>query len=346
MRALKIIVLILIIIIIPFIFLISTATITDYKPDEVELISQVENTPLISDSIFSVLIWNIGYAGLSSEMDFFYDGGKKVRPDDETVKKNIQEISVFLKEQKEADFILLQEVDKKSKRSYSHDEVNVIESLLPNYYSDFAYNYKVAFVPLPPTNPMGKVSSGLLSLSKEQPAKVERFSFPGNYSWPKNLFMLDRCFLVARYKLKNQKELVIINTHNSAYDDGSLRDEQMNYLKSFILAEYQKGNYIVVGGDWNQSPPNFSSGFNGYLFDNENFKEIPEDFLPEDWKWCYTNTIPTNRRVKTPFEKEKTLTTVIDFFLLSPNIETLEVRTIDLNFSNSDHNPVLLSFKL
>lgn len=346
MRIIKIITLILIVIITPLLFLIVTATITDYKPKEVELVSQNEKSTVISDSLFSVLIWNIGYAGLSSEMDFFYDGGKNVRPNEEIVKKNIVQISSFLEKQKNTDFILLQEVDKKSKRSHFIDEAAEFQKLFSNYHSDFAQNYKVTFVPLPPTKPMGKVNSGLLSLSKARPYKAERFSFPGNYAWPKNLFMLDRCFLVSRFKLENKKELVIINTHNSAYDDGTLRDNQMNYLKSFLLEEYGKGNYIVVGGDWNQSPPNLIPDFSGFQFDDKNYKEINENYLPKDWNWVYTNKIPTNRRVDIPFEKEKTLTTIIDFYLLSPNLKALEIKTVDLNFSNSDHQPVYLSIKL
>lgn len=336
----------LLVLIFSVVLLIVISTITDYKPAETELIAQNEDAPLINDSIFSALIWNIGYAGLSAKMDFFYDGGKQVRPDEKTVDKNLKEITSFLKHYNKTDFVILQEVDEKSKRSYNKNEISAIKSSLADHSSYFAYNYKVAFVPLPPSKPMGRVSSGLLSFSKARPAKVERHSFPGNYSWPKNLFMLDRCFLVSRFSLKNKKELLVINTHNSAYDDGTLRDNQMNYLKSFLLAEYKKGNYIVVGGDWNQSPPNFVSDFMEYQFDDINYKEIPNDYLPKNWNWAYVNKIPTNRRVDIPFNKGTSRTTVIDFYLLSPNIKVLETQTIDIDFSNSDHQPVYLSFKL
>ena len=79
-----------------------------------------------------------------------------------------------------------------------------------------------------------------MTLSKYDAASSVRFSFPGNFSWPLGLFFLDRCFLVNRYTLKNEKELLVINTHNSAYDDGSLRDEQLKFLKDFIQAEYKR----------------------------------------------------------------------------------------------------------
>jgi exonuclease III len=41
-----------------------------------------------------------------------------------------------------------------------------------------------------------------------------------------------------------------------------------------------------------------------------------------------------------------TTTTVIDFFLLSPNVESISVKCINLSFENSDHNPVLIKIKL
>src|SRR3712207_9581560 len=47
-----------------------------------------------------------------------------------------------------------------------------------------------------------------------------------------------------------------INTHCSAYDKGGkMKLEQMKYLSQFIDSEYKKGNYVLVGGDWNQLMP-------------------------------------------------------------------------------------------
>jgi len=88
--------------------------------------------------------------------------------------------------------------------------------------------------------------------------------------------MLDRCFLVNRYPLKNGKELLIVNTHNSAYDNGTLKKQEMAFLKQWLLDENNKGNYIVVGGDWNQCPPRFKPDYNDNAFDAVDYfvKEI------------------------------------------------------------------------
>ena len=161
---------------------------------------------------------------------------------------------------------------------------------------------------------MGSVLSGLATFSKHSPTTSDRYAFPGNYDFPVGLFMLDRCFLVNRYNLESGKELLIINTHNSAYDDGSLRAGQMAFLKKFLDEEFAKGNYIIIGGDWNQCPPNFEAEYKDHKFDDEEFV-IDTNYMDKSWKWIYSSDIPTNRRVKNIYQKGTTATTVIDFFL-------------------------------
>lgn len=331
-----------------FLFLILYATFTDYRPEKAELLKPEEQVkPEITDSsVFELLIWNLGYAGLDRNMDFFYDGGKQVRTSEEQVKTNFSAIKSYLADQDSVEIIMLQEIDVKSKRSYHMNQVMNLADEIKEYEHYFGKNYDVFFVPVPPGDPMGSVNSGLLSLTKFEPGVVERYSFPGQYAWPKRLFMLDRCFLVMRFPVSNGKQLVVINTHNEAYDDGSIRDTQMKYLKDFLLSEFEKGNYIIAGGDWNQCPPHFEQQFNGEVFDSINNKGIDPDYLPGDWHWAYDNSIPTNRRVDITYTKGTTKTTVIDFYLLSPNMKMLSVKASDLKFEHSDHHPVFLKVAL
>jgi len=336
-----------------FACLVGYATLSDYKPAPTSLVSGNQDAKKIAvQKQFDLMIWNIGYAGLSKEMDFFYDGGRQVRTDKKNVENNMAAIENFIGLQKDIDFFLFQEVDKNSKRSYSINEYSKIADLFPKYHSGFGKNYDVFFVPVPPSDPLGGVLSGLLTLSRFEPKSIVRRSFPGNYAWPQGLFMLDRCFLVSRYLLENientgdtKKELVVINTHNSAYDDGTLRSNQMAHLRNFLSKEYEKGNYVIVGGDWNQCPPKFNPQFADNLMDNDNRMDIEADYLQE-WEWVFDSKIPTNRRLVAPYDKSTTLTTVIDFFLISPNIEMVEVHGIHLGFEHSDHHPVRLTIRL
>jgi len=326
--------------------LVGYATLSDYRPDPTDVVFEKQDAhPVSLQKNYTLLIWNIGYGGLSRDMDFFYDGGKQVRPARQIVEENISAIETFLARQKDIDFFLLQEVDQKSKRSYSFDEYRKITEIFPQFYSGFGKNYDVFFVPIPPSDPLGPVLSGLQTLARFEPLSVIRQSFPGNYAWPKGLFMLDRCFLVSRYRLDTKKQLLVINTHNTAYDDGTLRKNQMAYLKHFLIQEYEKGNYVIVGGDWNQCPPDFNPEFEQNLMDNDNRMDIETEYLPE-WHWAYDRKVPTNRRIVAPYDQKTTLTTVIDFFLVSPNVEVKQVQGIHLGFENSDHNPVKLAVSL
>ncbi len=348
MKILRVILYLFISLIILFAIFVLVASLSDYKPDEIEVLSESASpdTLQLSESL-NILSWNIGYGGLGDDMDFFYDEGKQVRTTKARSIENLEAISGFLSKNDTVDIFLLQEVDMHSKRTYFINEVlQLAESLSFKNYS-FAFNYKVFFVPLPVTEPMGKVHSGLLSLSKFKPFLVERYDFPGSYAWPKNLFMLDRCILVKRYLLSNQKELLVINTHNSAFDGGELKKHEMEYLKNFVLNEYNDGNYIIVGGDWNQNPPGFdnSSINKGSGYRNFELASISSDYLPVGWKWSYDESFPTNRSLVSPYDPQNSATTILDFFLLSPNIHAQTVKTTNLEFKNSDHQPVAINIR-
>ncbi len=346
-RVLKITLYFLVIIAMIFLVLIITATLSDYRPREKETIYQSEAPQIVPTwTELDFIIWNIGYGGLDKDMDFFYDGGNQVRTSEEKVIDNMKNIRKFLTDNDTVEFILLQEVDIDAHRSYGFNEYDSIKESLDTYWSSFAKNYDVFFVPLPFTQPMGPVQSGLLTQSKPRPESSVRMRFPGNYAWPKRLFMLDRCFLVNRYFLNNNKELLVINTHNSAYDDGSLRKAQMEYLRNFLLQEYTRGNYIVVGGDWNQCPPGFLPNYGEDRFDDLNYSIIRDDYLPATWQWAFPEKIPTNRRLAEPYSRGTTPATTIDFYLLSPNIKLMDVFACDFAFANSDHQPVLAKIKL
>lgn len=347
MRIVRPLLYLLIILVGAFLLFLVFATVDDYRPQEVT--SHVNNnaSDQISDtSGLDLLIWNIGYAGLDASMDFFYDGGEKMRPSEEGVLHNMEGISNTLSSYLDWDYMLLQEVDKNSRRSYHIDEYELIKDLFKDYHFSFGKNYNVAFIPIPLKEPMGKVESGLMTISKYSPLSVERHSFPGNYSWPMKLFMLDRCFLVNRFETSNGKELIIINTHNSAYDDGSLRTLQMSFLKTFLLGEYRKGNYVIVGGDWNQTPHGFAPELPSHHFDTINLTYVDEGYPGPDWTWAFDSDLPTNRRVTTPYDRSTSLTTVIDYYLLSPNVQLEEVKTMDMDFEFSDHQPVQLKVHL
>lgn len=344
------IVLPLLVIFLYFAGVIGYAMITDFKPEpmaEVELTGVGGRTP-VPDTL-SLVSWNIGYSGLGAESDFFYDGGQTVRMPQPVVEKNFEGITKRVAElAKVADILMLQEVDRDSKRSYNSDQLANFQGQLTGFSSAYAINYQVGYVPIPFTDALGKVNAGLATFSKFSPTSSVRHSFEGNYDWPTYLFFLDRCFLVQRVPTADGKELILINTHNSAYDDGTLKLRQMEQMKIVLLEEYAKGNYVIVGGDWNQYPAGYT-GLPGFEVEatEENAKIfVPGDYPADGWTWAWDSSVPTNRSLTTSFQEESTPRGIIDYFLLSPNVRLIKTEGIDAGFKYSDHNPVKVTVGL
>ena len=317
------------------------SAVAEYRPKMVEFIEENRNIQEVPN-VFDILIWNIGYAGMSAEMDFFMDGGLQTRIKKEQTQSNLQHIVATI-DTLPADFILLQEVDEHAKRSYYINEYRQIMDFVPDYHMSKAYNFKTGYVPVPVTSPIGKVRSGLSTLSKTMPMRVERHSYPNLTPMPNRLFDLKRCFMMSEYKTQKNKSLYVINTHNSAFDSGESRKKEMEYLLSVIENLYQQGAHVIVGGDWNQTPPDYPAEPTTPKYTPHRMSKA---LLPDGWQVVDDRSVETVRFANEPYIKGRTLTATVDFFLVSPNIEVVEVKCFDLEFKNSDHNPVRGKFRL
>lgn len=333
-------------------------TIVEYRPKDVEelLISNNVETMVELDQDISILTFNIGYAGLGKDEDFVLDGGKKSRPDSKDVVEFYLEGIKNLLITHQSDIYLLQEVDLNSRRSYYINEYKTIkESLGNDYNSTFAYNYKAKFVPFPVsfTNYLGKVESGILTFTKYQIKSSHRYQLPGAFAWPVRTVNLKRAMMVNVLPIKNStKELVVVNLHLSAYDgDGSLRAQEMKMLKDFLIEQTSLGNYVIVGGDFNQT---FPDAKNIYRIKKPEYYvpyQIEDDFLPSGYTFAIDISKPvkpTCRLLNEPYNKTSPNTQyyIIDGFIVSNNIVINKVETIDHDFQYSDHNPVSISIKL
>jgi endonuclease/exonuclease/phosphatase family metal-dependent hydrolase len=322
----------------------------DYQPPErmeVEIGGEAFG-PIVPDTL-TLFNWNIGFGGLGEESDFFYDGGKSTYMPEAVVEKNMAGILATLEAAApEVEVFFLQEVDRGSTRSHRLDEYALLSDKLPGFAHAFAANYRVDFIPIPLTRPLGKVWSGIATWSRYQPLEATRYAYAGNYDWPTSLFFLDRCFLLLRYPLPSGRELVLINLHNSAYDDGRLKARQMAQLKEVLLAEAKAGHYLIVGGDWNQMPPGYAGvpGFERGIKDLDERFFVSAGYPAPGWQWAYDPAHPTNRSLAAPFDPDTTARFLIDFFLLSPNVEWLSIETQEMSFQYSDHQPQQLRVRL
>jgi endonuclease/exonuclease/phosphatase family metal-dependent hydrolase len=74
--------------------------------------------------------------------------------------------------------------------------------------------------------------------------------------------------------------------------------------------------------------------------------EIDFEYAPRGWRWAYDPALPTNRKANEPYNAKESRKSLIDFYLISPNLRLLMVKTIDQGFAFSDHQPVYLEVEL
>ncbi len=340
---------------------VGVLTIMEYRPETVEEvpIENNQNQLIQLNEAMTMMTFNIGYAGLGEDEDFVMDGGTKGIPESKTVVEDYFTGIKGVLENHPSDFYLLQEVDVKARRSYGINEVmGLTETLGETYSTAFAYNFKAPFVPFPVslTDYIGYVESGIVSFTTYRVEQISRYQFPGSFSWPLRVANLKRAMMVSTYDIEgSDHKLLVINLHMSAYDaSGTLREQEMAFLKSFLEEQQTLGNYVIVGGDFNQTFP----GAEDIYPTQEGLWEaypIETDFLPDGYRFEYDATQPSCRLLNQPYDPTDDMTQyyIIDGFIVSSNIETLAydginvgAKTLNENFKYSDHNPVVLRFKL
>ena len=329
--------------------LVGYLTVTEYNPAHAELAERGANNNVdkITGSGLRLVTFNTGFGGLGEDADFFMDGGNGVNPtSQDTVKQNMLGIEEILREQ-EADFLLLQEVDTDSKRSFHLNQWLQYEYDLADYETRFAMNYSCDYVPYPLKDRIGEVHSGIATYSRYDITSATRYSLPCPFSWPTRVANLKRCMLVSRIPIENtEQELVLVNFHLEAYDDGEGKAAQFEQLLTFLQTEYEKGNYVIAGGDFNQAFPDSLERYP--IKATTEWKPSITEELPKDWQYAYDESVPTCRLLNQPYQpaSEKTQYYVIDGFIVSPNIAINGVETLDEGFVYSDHNPVVLDITL
>ena len=334
-----------IIILIPVLFL-GYLRIVMYDPESVETVDFTPGSETVSvGDTLNILTFNIGYAGYNKGEDFFMDGGKGVLPaSSDAVMENLSGIASIINEEN-CDIVLVQEADVDSRRSFHTNEVAYLGSSTGKPHA-FACNYNVVFIPYP-IPPIGSVNSGLVTYTGLNVADAKRYALPDTAPWYMSMGYLKRCLLVERIPVTgSDKELVIVNQHLEAYTEEEKRDMQMSVLCGLIEEEYARGNYVIVGGDFNQE---FEINDNPPLLSETGWipGEIKESDIPAGFSLAVADNAPSCRSLEEPFtDNETSQVYIIDGFIVSDNIEVKLVEVHDRGFEYSDHNPVRLEVKL
>lgn len=307
---------------------------------------------------YRLVCWNIGFGAYEDDFSFFMDGGTESWAwSEERLLENLDEIGRTIAALK-PDITLLQEVDFDSTRTYHVNEADILRNfslggmgLNETTDSVFAVNYHSPFLFYPFDQPHGSSRSGLLTISSLTVESALRRSLPVETGVTKFLD-LDRCYSVSRLPVENGKTLCLYDLHLSAYtSDGTIADEQLALLLSDMQAEYEAGNYVVGGGDFNKdllgnSGDWFGISTEGYTWAQPIRAELLEGknltlVAPLD----ESDPQPSCRNADAPYHEGQLLLTV-DGFLVSDNVTVVDSGVHAMDFACSDHQPVTMTFRL
>ena len=341
----------------------------DNQELQVEEISQntEAGNELTTEKNYSALTYNIGFGAYTPDFSFFMDGGKSSwAKSKDSVKETIKGAGELVAS-KDPDFALVQEIDLDATRSYHVNEYSILKENIPAYNCVFAQNYDSAFLFYPFTQPHGKSKAGLALFSKYPITGSLRRSFPISTSFTK-FFDLDRCYSISRVPVDNGKELVIFELHMSAYGNSdAIREGQIRMLSEDMQKEYEAGNYVICGGDFNHdlkaadTQSKASDASNNTQTDSGDSAEpeswtypFPRSELPEHFSFCLdqlsedekNNLWNSARNADMEYVPGETYTVTLDGFIISDNVECTKYENVNTGYSYSDHDPVYMEFQL
>ena len=324
-----------------------------------EVLSGQESVLQTGDT-YTAVSCNLGFGAYGPDYSFFMDTGVmadgtptqglygKAQSRDDVLANTSLALETL--QALDADFLLLQEVDYDSHRSFQVDQREMATQAFPGYGYSWAENFHSGYLAYPLNDPHGAVNAGLLTLSRYAVEEAERRSYPIDDNFFLKFTDLDRCFSVSRLPVEGtDRQLVLIHNHMSAYDSGGvIRAQQLELLCQVLEAEYAAGNYVIVGGDFNHALYGTEHAFDSQQQFPGWVQSLDDGDLPEHFSFVQADNgfdVPTCRGADIPYTEGVNYATVVDGFIVSDNL-TARAENLNTNFSFSDHNPVLLRFEL
>lgn len=216
-----------------------------------------------------VVSWNIQYcAGI--EREFFYDGGRAVSTDANVVEAYATSIGDALAALN-PDVVLLQEVDRRSRRTHKIDQLDRIGRCLPELRSRCSAAYwRVPYVPSPKWEHVGRIGMHSAVISRYRLGKGTRTQLPLlREKWYRKFFNLRRALLDVEMAVESGEgslsALHLLNTHLSAFSgaDDTL-SRQVAELCKRAEALNAKGSPWLLAGDFNALPVASTHGLGEY----------------------------------------------------------------------------------
>ncbi len=308
---------------------------------------------------YTIATYNMGFGAYEPDYTFFMDTGE-MKSGEKTQGEHARALgennvitntngSIDLLMGLDCDFYFVQEADRSATRSYHVDQAAMLRAAFNTYGYVYCSAFHSPYLFYPFTEPHGSVESGIVTMSRYHIDASERRQLPVSTSFITKFTDLDRCFVVNRIPTDNGKELVLINLHLSAYDEGGkIRRQQLEMLNGVMAEEYAKGNYVIAGGDFNHDIAGTIEAFPSeqkvpgwvYQLSDEDLADGLSFVVPDNHL-----EVPSCRGADIPYEKGVDYTVTVDGFIVSDNVEA-SGEVINNEFAYSDHQPVKMTFTL
>jgi len=296
----------------------------------------------------TLLGWNIQFG--AGRHPFFYDYGDVVSVSEAEVHRTLEGIATTIRAV-DPDLVVLQEVDRGSRRTAFVDEhAWLVDGLDYPCHASTPY-WRAPYVPIPAHEPLGRVDLHLSVLSRFALGPATRRALPMLRESPlRRLFNLKRAVLEVRLPVRGGPDLVLLQTHLSAFSrgDGSLPG-QVAAVDARLAALEDAGIPWVIEGDLNALPP----GDDPSRLAPEERALYPEASTPvapllahwhdpvaDGWR-----TDPARWRTFLPYPEDVPDRT-LDYTLHGGGVRAMGYRVVREAKAWSDHLPVCFTFQL
>jgi len=291
-------------------------------------------------AVMTVVTWNLGYAGLGRDSDFFADGGDRYLPPSRAaVVANRDTIAAWLGAS-DVDVILTQETARASAVNWWVELKGAVDAALPGHGQAFYADFRTRLLP-PPL----RIRNGLATYGRSGVTEAELWPLPADgdpYDGP-----LRRRYAALATTVNGPGGCwTIVNMHTAAFDEGAaLRRRQIQAVLGRAADEVAAGRRVIIGGDWNLRLVATDFPHTTQAADLFWVHDFPAELLPPGWRIAADPRVPTVRTNERPYRPGQNYTAVIDGFLVSPGVTVDAVEGVDLGFGPSDHQPVRLTVR-
>ena len=303
-----------------------------------------------TEAPFSVMTYNIGMGIYSADFGFFMDGGKagRAKSPEEVLKNTNGAISTLMN--LSPDFIFLEEAGVNCTCNYHINQLEMLRAAFPAFDSVYAQNWDSPYFAYPIFKPFGKSVAGLSTFSKYRIDYSTRYSLPIEDSFT-NFVDLDRCYTKSVVHADTERDLILYCIHASAYTKtAETANNQIKILMGDMLGEYEKGNYVIAGGDWNRCVDGDPEILYGTSVEGRawlsplNRSVLPESFIVVSGI-DEEHPVPSGRNADGPYDPSTQAQGNIDGFIISDNLTLRSAHVVDTGFAYSDHNPVYMELE-